>query len=99
MDESKKYFIKFLTRYPEVLKQSTDLDDNSFLKLDSDYLSKNKSRERFIYDVCLRIQQAGIFYIRMDDLINSSNDSEFNSSTGLNLAISLEKELMFLLKT
>jgi len=97
--DGKNYFVKFLTRYPELLKKATNLDNVSFSKLESSYLSKVKSKERYIYDACLRIQQVGCFYIRADDLINSSKDEDFNSDTGLNLAISLEKELMLWLRS
>jgi hypothetical protein len=99
MDEKKNYFIKFLTRYPELLKMATGLDNESFSKLESSYLSKFNSRERYIYDASLRIQQVGFFYMRADDLINSSKDDDFSSNTGLNLAISLEKELMMWLRS
>jgi hypothetical protein len=30
VDESKEYFIKFLTRYPELLKNETGLNNKSF---------------------------------------------------------------------
>lgn len=94
MDKKENYFIKFLTSYPELLKNATGLKIETFSKLEYSYLSEKYSKERYIYDASLRIQQAGIFYIRMADLINSSNDNDFESNTGLNLAISLEKELM-----
>lgn len=99
MDEKKNYFIKFLTRYPELLKKATGLDNESFSKLESSYLSKVKSKERYIYDACLRLQQVGFFYIRADDLINSSKKDDFTTDTGINLALSLEKELMLWLRS
>jgi hypothetical protein len=99
MDEKKNYFIKFLTKYPELLKKATVLDNKTFSKLESDYLSKERSRDRYIYDASLRIQQVGFFYIRADDLVNSSNDADFDSDIGLNFAISLERELTFWIRS
>ncbi len=98
-EKKNKYFMLILTRYPELIKKATKLNNEDFLKLESDYLSKNKSRERFAYDISLRIQQVSFFYLKTYDLIQETEKEVFRSDTGKNLGIALEKEIKLYIRS
>ena len=80
-DIEEDFFRPILFQFPEVLKKSvsSDIDTEDWGK---DYLSKNKSVEKYIYDACEALQICGISYTKYKKELGAYSDNELNQKTG-----------------
>jgi len=75
------FFRPILFQFPEVLKNSisTNIDTGEWEK---DYLGKNKTVEKYIYDACEALQICGISYTKYKKELGAYSDKELNQKTG-----------------
>lgn len=75
------FFRPILFQFPEVLKKSisSDTDAEDWGK---DYLSKNKSVEKYIHDACEALQICGISYTKYKKELSAYSDNELNQKIG-----------------
>lgn len=75
------FFRPILFQFPEILKKSvsSDIDIENWGK---DYLSKNKSVEKYIYDACEALQISGVSYTKYKKELGIYSDDDLNNKTG-----------------
>ena len=80
-DIEEDFFRPILFQFPNLLKDSvsSEVDINNWGK---DYLSKNKSVEKYIYDTCEALQICGISYTKYKKELGAYSDNELNQKTG-----------------
>src|SRR3989344_7662897 len=80
-DIEEDFFRPILFQFPNLLKESvsSEEDINNWGK---DYLSKNKSVEKYIHDACEALQICGISYTKYKKELVAYSDNELNQKTG-----------------